>query len=120
VTIDFVVDDLTKLQHVIGPFDFLVDCGTFDDLFLDDREQYLRHVLPLTHLGSRFLLWCFEWTLRWWERAVTRLLPFASIALQPGDVETYFGRSFAIERIAGATNLRGLPHGYTCYLMTRR
>jgi cyclopropane fatty-acyl-phospholipid synthase-like methyltransferase len=118
--INFVVDDLTQLQHVIGSFDFLIDYGVFDDLFLKDRMKYIKNVLPLTHDGSQFLLWCFEWTLRWWERVFLWFFPFVSIALEPGEVETYFGRYFEIECIARDTDFKGFPHGYSCYLMTRR
>ncbi len=32
VQVNFIVDDLTNLQHVGGLFDFLVDYGTLDDL----------------------------------------------------------------------------------------
>jgi cyclopropane fatty-acyl-phospholipid synthase-like methyltransferase len=120
VTVNFIVDDFTILQHVIGPFDFLLDYGAFDDLSPKDREKYFQNVLPLTHQGSQFLLWCFEWELRWWERFFVTIFPFASIALQPGEVESYFGTHFAVKRIAGATDLRGFPHGYACYLMTRK
>jgi ubiquinone/menaquinone biosynthesis C-methylase UbiE len=119
VIINFVVDDLTRLQHVTGSFDFLVVYGTFDDLFLNDRRKYLQNILPLTHPGSQFMLWCFEWKLRWWERVFLWLFPFASIALQPGEVKKYFGQYFEIERLGGATGLIGFPHGYACYLMTR-
>jgi 2-polyprenyl-3-methyl-5-hydroxy-6-metoxy-1,4-benzoquinol methylase len=32
VSIEFVSDDLTHPRRLVGPFDFLVDYGTFDDL----------------------------------------------------------------------------------------
>ncbi len=44
-----------------------------DDLSPKDRDPYVENVLPLAHQGSQFLLFCFEWPARWWER----LLPFA-------------------------------------------
>lgn len=114
VRVQFVVDDLTNLQKTQGTFGFLVDYGTLDDLQPKDRDLYLHNVLRLTHFGSWFLLWCFEWSLRWWER-----FPL-SLALEPGEVEQRFGEYFRIERIAGRTNLSGWPRGFGVYLMMRK
>ncbi len=119
VTVNFIVDNFTILQHVTGPFDFLLDCGAFDDLNPKDRKKYIQNILPLTQKNSQFLLWCFEWKLRWWERFFLWLFPFVSIAFEPGEVETYFGKHFEIERIDSITDLKGFPHGYSWYLMTR-
>ena len=66
--VQFVVDDLTNLRQVQGTFDLLVDYGALDDLRPNDRDLYVRSVLPLTHPGSHYLLWCFEWPTRWWDR----------------------------------------------------
>jgi len=120
VAVDFVVDDLTMLRHVQGLFDLLVDYGTLDDLNREDREKYVQNVLPLSHPGSQFLLWCFEWKMGWWERFLVRLGPFGNIALEPGEVQRYFAAQFEIERIVGASRLKGWPRGYACYLMTRK
>src|SRR4029453_15106666 len=43
VEVRFVVDDLTRLQHVRGPFDLMVDYGTFDDLSAVQRQAYLEN-----------------------------------------------------------------------------
>ncbi len=110
----FVVDDLTDLQAVEGPFDLLVDYGALDDLRAEDRDLYVRNVLPLTHPDSRYLLWCFEWPTRWWERLVL------AMALEPGEVERRFGGLFRIERIAGQANPSGWPRAFAAYLMTRK
>jgi len=79
----------------------------------EGRDLYLRNVLPLTHPGSQFLLWCFEWPTQWWER-----FPLG-MALEPGEAERRFGEHFQIERIAGKTNLSGWPRGFAAYLMRR-
>jgi 2-polyprenyl-3-methyl-5-hydroxy-6-metoxy-1,4-benzoquinol methylase len=68
VRVDFIQDDLTNLCHVKGTFDLIVDYGTLDDLHPAARDLYMENVLPLTHSGSTFLLYCFEWVPRWWER----------------------------------------------------
>lgn len=116
----FIIDDLTNLRHVTGTFDFLVDYGTLDDLLPKDRDLYVRNVLRLAHLGSLFLLYCFEWPLRWWERLLLRLASFGALALEPGDVERRFGEYFHIERIAGMIDYSRWPPGFAVYLMTRK
>jgi SAM-dependent methyltransferase len=120
VHVRFVVDDLTRFSAVRGPFDVLVDYGSFDDLSERGRAAYVREVVPLTRSGTRFLLWCFEWEPRLWERLAVAVLPFGNLALRPGEVRRRFGASFDIERIAGETRLPSWPRGWAAYLMTRR
>jgi SAM-dependent methyltransferase len=120
VKVNFLVDDLTNLKHVNETFDFLVDYGTLDDLSLENRSLYVSNVLPLTHYESKFLLWCFEWHVSWWERLLIRLSPFDELALEPGEAKRRFGEYFKIERIAGETKSRGWPRGFAAYLMVRK
>jgi cyclopropane fatty-acyl-phospholipid synthase-like methyltransferase len=120
VDVAFVVDDLTNLSRVQGPYDLLVDIGTLDDLTPRDRERYVANVLPLTVPGSQFLLYTFEWPFRWWERVMFRLAFFAAMAMEPGDVERLFGGHFEIERIGGAVDLSRWPPGEASYLMSRK
>ncbi len=121
VAVEFVVDDLTNLQNISGTFDFLVDYGALDDLTPNNRDRYVKNVLLLTHPGSRFLLWCFEWPLRWWERLV-RSLSIGAMSLEPGEADKRFGEHFLIERIAGNTepDYKSWPPGFAAYLMTRK
>jgi cyclopropane fatty-acyl-phospholipid synthase-like methyltransferase len=114
VRVNFIRDDLTNLQNVRGTFDLLVDYGTLDDLKPAQRDLYLRNVLPLTHAGSRYLLYCFEWKPRWYERPY-----FSSMAMLPGEAERRFAPYFDIERYAAESGLKGLPRGWAVYLMTR-
>jgi hypothetical protein len=107
------VDDLTDLRHVTGPFDLLVDYGVLDDLRPKNRDLYVQNVLPLAHPDTRYLLYTWEWPLRWWERTT-----FAA-ALEPGEVERRFGAYFEIEPLVRKTGLSGWPHGFAVYLMTR-
>ena len=90
VQLNFIVDDLTNLRHVSGRFDFLLDYGVLDDLRPHQREPYLRNMLPLTRPGSRYLLWGFEYSMRWWEKFV----PFYDVPFSPGEVEQRFGPYF--------------------------
>lgn len=115
VRVNFIRDDLTNLQNVRGTFDLLIDYGTLDDLKPPQRDLYMQNVLPLTHAGSQFLLYCFEWQPRWYERFY-----FAGLALEPGEAERRFREAFTIERYASEQNLPGLPHGWAVYLMQRK
>jgi cyclopropane fatty-acyl-phospholipid synthase-like methyltransferase len=120
VDVAFVVDDLTQLTRVSGQFDLLVDYGTFDDLSVRQRAAYIRQVVPLARTGARFLLWCFEWQPRRWERAVTTILPLGDMALRPGEAERWFADTFHVKQLAAETGLPSWPRGWAAYLMTRR
>jgi SAM-dependent methyltransferase len=127
--VEFFVDDLTNLQHVNGPFDFLVDVGVLDVLNPKIRNLYIQNVLSLTHLDSCFFLSCWEWALSRWEQLFLRRLSLFGAILEPGEIEQRFGKYFEIERIFVESNPRsGLfavlsgkkkPPGYSVYLMTR-
>lgn len=117
--VGFSVDDLTDLRHVSSTFDLLVDYGTLDDLRPKDRDLYMENVLPLTHLGSTFLLYAFEWPFRWWERLLFRITFFGAMALEPGEVERRFGKHFEIDRFAGRLGFSSWPPGDAVYVMTR-
>lgn len=87
-----------------------------DDLGLAQREPYLQNMLPLTHPGSRYLLWGFEYPMRWWER----YLPFYDIPFWEGEVEQRFGPYFEIEDVVRKLDWSKWPPGYAAYLMTRK
>jgi SAM-dependent methyltransferase len=112
----FLVADLTRGADISGQFDFLVDYGTFDDLTPAARDRYVDTLLALSRPGSVYLLWCFEFQIRWWER----FIPFFPPPLEPGEAQKRFGPHFAIERIAGEPHRAGWPPGWAAYLMTRR
>lgn len=114
VTVNFVEDDLTSLSRISGTFDLLVDYGTLDDLPPRDRDLYMQNVLPLTHPRSQYLLYCFEWQPRWWERPF-----FFRMACEPGEIERRFGLHFEIERYAEGTTASWLMPGWAVYLMMR-
>jgi cyclopropane fatty-acyl-phospholipid synthase-like methyltransferase len=114
VKVDWVEDDLTALSRVRGRFGLLVDYGALDDLGGRDRDRYVRQVTPLASPGTAFLLWCFEWAPRWWERA----LPIA-MAMAPGEVERRFGGEFQIQKYAGGLDWASFPPGFAAYLMTK-
>ncbi len=116
VDANFIVDDLTNLKHASGSFDFLVDYGVLDDLRPQQRSLYIDNILPLTRPGSRYLLWGFEYPMRWWEKWV----PFFDVPFYQGEIVERFGPYFEITRIAGRIDYSKWPPGYAAYLMTRK
>lgn len=121
VNVNFIKDDLTNLRYVTGTFDLLVDYGTLDDLKPSARARYLQNVLPLTRPGSKFLIYCFEWPFRWWERLLFFLFSPISehLAVEPGEIEQRFGEHFEVEKFSGQVDYSQWPPGYAVYLMTR-
>lgn len=116
VYVNFIIDDLTNLRNVSGAFDFLLDYGVLDDLRLHQREPYVRNMLTLTHPGSRYLLWGWEFSLRWWHR----LDPLIDIPFHPGEIEQRFGPYFEIEKVGSSIDYSRWPPGFAAYLMTRK
>lgn len=117
---EFIIDDLTTLQHVQGPYDLLVDYGTLDDLVPRNRDLYVENVVPLTRPGGLFLLYTFEWQLRRWERLLMKMSIFGAMAMEPGEVENRFGEYFEIEKVSEVINPANWPRGEFWSLMTRR
>lgn len=115
VSVEFIQDDLTDLRHVSGTFDLLVDYGVLDDLVPAQRDLYMKNIVPISHPGSRFLLYCFEWQPRWWER-----LYFYRMACDPGEIERRFGPHFEIERFASGKFDSRFVLGWAAYLMIRK
>jgi SAM-dependent methyltransferase len=101
VDVEFVVDDLTNLRYVQGTFDLVTDFGALNDLGQKSRDLYLENVLPLTHPGSQYLMFCFE-----------KMLP-------SDEVKRRFGEHFRIEELDRSPG-NGYPGDLTLYLMLRR
>jgi hypothetical protein len=79
------------------------------------RDLYVNNVLPLTHPGSLFLLFCGEWPPRWWERMF-----LDGAALKPGEVEDRFGEYFKIEVLSKEETGSSFMPKWATYLLTRK
>jgi SAM-dependent methyltransferase len=100
VEVSFIVDDLTNLRHVSGTFDLVTDFGALNDMSQKARDLYMLNVLPLTHPGTRYLMFCFE-----------RVLP-------ADEVKQRFSEDFMIETLNEGPSNR-YPGALILYLMTR-
>lgn len=100
VEVTFFQDDLTKLRHVSGKFDLLVDFGALNDLNQVDRDLYMKNVLPLTLPGSCYILICF-----------TKSLP-------SNEIERRFAQHFNIETLNKRSE-SATARSIVVYCMTR-
>lgn len=112
----FVVGDLTatSIPGVEGPFDFLVDFGTLDDLRGDARLAMAATVDRLSRPGSKFLEYCFY--------GKTEELPLFSFRgtskmshIAPGELEELFGAHWDIEPFSQDDKWK-----VAAFLLTRR
>ena len=94
----FVQGDLTAvaIPGVEGPFDFIVDFGTLDDLKGESRQTMARTITRLSRPGTVFLEYCFY--------GETEELPWISFKgtskmshIAPGELETLFGDDWEVE-----------------------
>jgi len=101
VEVRFIEDDVTNLHQVSGTFDLITDFGAINDINQEDRDLYMQNVLPLTHPGSYYLMFCFE-----------SKLPF-------DEVEQRFSKNYRIETLNKSPE-SGFPSGIAFFLMTRK
>lgn len=87
--IDFRVGDVTRLDFLQEPFDFVLDVGCFHGLDASGRERYAASLARLTHPGSVFMLYAFAPRPRF----------FRTIGLSPEQVEKTFAKNFALNRV---------------------
>ena len=102
VEMSFFEDDLTNLRHDYGTLGLLVDFGAMNDMNQEGRDLYVQNLMPLTHPGSRYLLFGFE------------------KKFEPDEVERRFGEYFSIATFASKSNNSTFSPRFALYLMTRK
>ena len=116
----FFVDDMTNLETVSGTFDLIVDYGSIDDLSRSARARCAARIKELVSPGSKLFMYCFDWNMSWWERALAKILPFGDGVIQSDEVQELFADSWEITRLEHHDNLKGWPRSYSVYLMTAK
>lgn len=101
VAATFVVDDLTDLRHVDGPFDLITDFGALSDLRRSLRPSYLTNLVSLTRPGTDYFMFCFRWR------------------VSSAAVRALFGNHFEFARFERDPD-SGFPDSLDCYLMHRK
>ena len=113
----FVLGDLTAdaIPGAEGPFDFLVDFGTLDDLKGDARRRMASTIDRLSDPGSVLLEWCFHARpadLPWFSMSgPSRLIG----AIAPGELDEMFGARWDIQTLTSDPQ-----HRTACFLMGKR
>jgi len=59
VSVDFRVDDVTRLRDITGPFDLVLDIGCFHGLAARQKLRYLGNLAALLAPGGTWLLYGF-------------------------------------------------------------
>lgn len=85
--IDFHVADVTHLDFVQGPFDFVIDIGCLHSLTQQQQKAYATILIRLTHPGASFALYAFG----------PRDLNGRRVGLTPDDVAGRFSPVFEVE-----------------------
>jgi len=65
VTVDFQVGDVTRLDPILGPFDYILDIGCLHSLASDQRQLYAEGVKRLIGSGGMYML--YAWMPRDWK-----------------------------------------------------
>lgn len=89
VHIDFYANDVTRLDFLRGPFDFVLDIGCFHSLDTDSRLRYSEVVTRLTCPGSVYMLYAFD----------PRPSRWRAVGITQKDVRRTFGAQFALHRL---------------------
>lgn len=106
VNLDFWVADASRLDGLVGPFDFVLDVGCFHGLDAAGQARYVAQLTRLMHSGGKFMLWAFD-----------RPAPFEDYGILPEIVEQLFGPSFVMSNSEHGTHGR---RSTTWYWFTRR
>ena len=99
----FVAGNLSaqSIDGAEGPFEFLLDYGTLDDLQEPHRSRMAELITRMAAPNARFLMWCFYGRTADMPRALRgRLSP----SIEPGELETKFGADWEIEELEGMTD----------------
>jgi len=102
----FVEGDVSRLSHlgIGGPFDFVLDIGTFHGLPARSRQAYVQEVARATRPGGLFMIWAIAGDRR-------PFLPGVP-AMQDKEIAERFGQDFILERVEHGEG-RWMAHWYT-------
>jgi cyclopropane fatty-acyl-phospholipid synthase-like methyltransferase len=88
----FVAGDVTRLRQLDlqGPFDFVLDIGTYHGLPTKVRHTYVQGVVEVTRPGTLLLMWEIA------DRMTS--IPGAP-TMQANEIADRFGKDFVVERV---------------------
>jgi cyclopropane fatty-acyl-phospholipid synthase-like methyltransferase len=94
--IDFHVADVTQLDFLQEPFDYVLDIGCFHGITLEGRQKYAAHLARLTHRNSVFMLYAISPRP---PKTRNGLVPFRNVGATSDDVQNTFLQNFSLEHI---------------------
>lgn len=80
-------DSKAVMSAKLPSFDILVDVGCYHSLSTESRERYQRSLLPVSRVGTKYLLWCFLKSAK---------QSFGPPGVTPEEVENRFSKAFQI------------------------
>lgn len=95
--IDFHVADVTRLDFLREPFDFVLDIGCLHAIDAAGRTRYAENLARLTRAGSVFMLYAFSPRS---ENAPSHWLGLRNVGITPDEVRQLFAEHFALENLA--------------------
>lgn len=95
VAIDFHIADVTRLDFLQPPFDFVLDIGCLHGIEPAGRARYAAHLARLTRADAHFMLYAFSPAP---PDAPRRQRAFRNIGITPDQVRALFAPSFTLAR----------------------
>jgi SAM-dependent methyltransferase len=94
----FVIGDLSarSIEGAEGPYDFLLDYGTLDDLQEPHRTRMAQLITRLAKPDARFLMYCFYGRTADLPRPLRGRM---SASIEEGEMEEKFGAHWEIEEL---------------------
>jgi 2-polyprenyl-3-methyl-5-hydroxy-6-metoxy-1,4-benzoquinol methylase len=100
VAIEFHVADVTRLDFLSEPFDFVLDIGCLHAIDAAARPRYAEHLARLTRPNAVFMLYAFA------PRpadAPCQLIGFRNVGITADEVQQLFATHFVLERVENGT-----------------
>ena len=94
VAVDLYVNDVTRLDFLRDPFDFVLDIGCFHGLDAEGRARYAENLGRLTCPRGLFMLYAFG----------PRRARFRNVGITEEDGKHLFGEQFALRRVDHGTD----------------
>ncbi len=89
ISANFHVGDVTRLDFLQEPFDFVLDIGCFHSVAAERRQAYAAEMARLARPGALFMLYAFS----------PRRLLLRNVGVTVEEVKKTFAKDFALERI---------------------
>ncbi len=96
VAVEFRVADVTRLDALREPFDFVLDIGCLHAIDAAARPRYAEQLARLTRPGARYILYAFAPRP---ANAPRHLIAFRNVGIAAEEVQQLFAAHFVLERV---------------------